>query len=88
MCVCVCDSLDHFLKECASVNLYTIKNAISYKYYRISYYIKINLKENHYSKSFDDKAIISCKKLQLEEKKWLKSVHNQGNWALVVQTDI
>ncbi len=51
-------------------------------------FIKINLTKNHYSKTYDDKAIISCEKISVERKKWLKLVHKQGNWALVVQTDI
>ncbi len=36
-------------------------NIDNYKYYRISYYIKINLSKNHNFKIHDDKPIISCK---------------------------
>ena len=37
-------------------------SSFPYKYYRISYYIKINLPSNHFSKIHKDKAIILCKK--------------------------
>ena len=53
-----------------------------------AYHIKVNLTKNHYSKNFDDKLHVKCKKFPVERKKLLKSVHKQGNWALVVQTDI
>ena len=32
--------------------------------------------------------LFHVKNFQLKEKNWLKSVHKQGNWTLVVQTDI
>ena len=34
------------------------------------------------------RQLFHAKKFQLKEKNWLKSVHKQGNWFLVVQTDI
>ncbi len=42
--------------RCSDENL---KMQSSCKYQNI-YYIKINLPENHYSKIYEDKAIISC----------------------------
>ena len=52
--------------------------------------IKINLTKNHCFKIYDDKAIISCKNYPVERRRkiWLKSVQRQGNWALVVKTDV
>ncbi len=50
---------------------------------------QIRLIKNHYSKIYDYEALISCKNFPVErEKNWLKSVHKQGNSALVVKTDI
>ncbi len=34
------------------------------------------------------RQLFHVKIFQLKEKNWLKSVRKQGNWTLVVQTDI
>ncbi len=48
------------------------------------YYIISKESKYHPSKIHYEKAIISCRNLQVERKKvWLKSVHKQENWALL-----
>ncbi len=52
---------------------------ISCKYYRISYYIKINLTKNNHSKIYDKKTIISRKNFSIERKKigWNQSINKE-----------
>ena len=49
---------------------------------------KLILHRSNISKFMMTRQLFHVKNFKLKEKKWLKSVHKQGNWAFAVQTVI